>query len=63
MEVVDKICDELLIHSQVEEEIFYPTVREADRALAGQARAIPRADFLFASADDRRVIFLPSRAF
>ena len=27
--LVQKICDELTVHAQVEEEIFYPAVREA----------------------------------
>jgi len=32
--LVEKICDELLIHTQLEEEIFYPAVREAGGELA-----------------------------
>jgi len=32
--VVEKICDELDVHSRIEEEIFYPAVREADTELA-----------------------------
>lgn len=27
--LVEKICEELIIHTQIEEEIFYPAVREA----------------------------------
>ena len=27
--LVEKICDELTVHAQIEEEIFYPAVREA----------------------------------
>jgi hemerythrin superfamily protein len=33
-EIVDRICKELEVHTHIEEEIFYPTVREADRQLA-----------------------------
>jgi hemerythrin superfamily protein len=32
--VVEKICKELEVHSQIEEEIFYPAVRKADAELA-----------------------------
>jgi hemerythrin superfamily protein len=32
--VVEKICDELDVHSRIEEEIFYPAVREAGSELA-----------------------------
>jgi iron-sulfur cluster repair protein YtfE (RIC family) len=34
--VLTKICDELDVHSQIEEEIFYPAVRHADSQLADQ---------------------------
>jgi hemerythrin superfamily protein len=34
--VVEKICKELEVHSQIEEEIFYPAVRKADAQLAEQ---------------------------
>jgi hemerythrin superfamily protein len=34
--VVEKICKELEVHSQIEEEIFYPAVRKADVELAEQ---------------------------
>ena len=34
--VVEKICKELEVHSQIEEEIFYPAVRRADAQLAEQ---------------------------
>ena len=34
--VVEKICKELDVHSQIEEEIFYPAVRRADAELAQQ---------------------------
>jgi hemerythrin superfamily protein len=34
--VVEKICKELDLHSQIEEEIFYPAVRKADAQLAEQ---------------------------
>ena len=32
--VVEKICDELDVHARIEEEIFYPAVREAGSELA-----------------------------
>jgi hemerythrin superfamily protein len=32
--VIDKICNDLEVHTQIEEEIFYPAVREADAELA-----------------------------
>jgi hemerythrin superfamily protein len=32
--VVEKICDELDVHARIEEEIFYPAVREASSELA-----------------------------
>jgi hemerythrin superfamily protein len=34
--IVEAICKELDVHAQIEEEIFYPAVREADRQLAEQ---------------------------
>jgi len=34
--VAEKICRELEVHAQIEEEIFYPAVREADRKLREQ---------------------------
>lgn len=32
--IVDEVCGELEVHAKVEEEIFYPAVREADDTLA-----------------------------
>jgi len=34
--IVAKICKELEVHAQIEEEIFYPAVRKADSQLAEQ---------------------------
>jgi hemerythrin superfamily protein len=36
-----KICDELTVHAQIEEEIFYPALREAigETGLLGEAQA------------------------
>jgi hemerythrin superfamily protein len=35
-ELAMKICDELTVHAQIEEEIFYPALREAVPETAGQ---------------------------
>ena len=32
-QIVEKICSELTVHAQIEEEIFYPAVRGANREL------------------------------
>src|SRR5207237_1999977 len=37
--VIEKICDELDVHARIEEEIFYPAVREAGSELARKVDA------------------------
>jgi hemerythrin superfamily protein len=37
-EIVARICQELDVHTHIEEEIFYPAVREADAQLAEQVQ-------------------------
>ncbi|HTF97888.1 MAG TPA: hemerythrin domain-containing protein [Cellvibrio sp.] len=38
--LIEQICQELLVHAQIEEEIFYPTVKDAlnDKELVPEAR-------------------------
>lgn len=36
--IVEKVCRELEVHALIEEEIFYPAIREADRQLADQVQ-------------------------
>lgn len=37
LEIALDVCDELIIHATIEEEIFYPALREAKAALADEA--------------------------
>lgn len=39
-QIAEQICDELTVHAQIEEEIFYPAVKQAlnDKALIPEAR-------------------------
>jgi len=55
-ELVTQICQELKIHTEIEEEIFYPAVRKAIDLVADSAKPIP-----LEQAEAREQIWTPEK--